>query len=496
MNADERDTGVVTGATPPPPPHRGQERPLPPPGSSSSSPPPPEGPPQGPPQAPTSRPSPVDWSRIAETAAWWYAPLRRRESWTAALYLLVGMFSAIGFFIVLVAFGAIVFALLFVGVGIFLVRPLFATAALMAKLERDAARWVGVDIEPRSIEPMSGLGLRALRDGERWRHIGFVLVNVLIGTLLGNVGLIGFVIVQQTVLNGGLFGTGFDPNPFTGFSIVFGLLVGAVALGAAPRIAVFVSGFKAQVTQWFLGVDELAAARRRVDSLATQRDDILEAVAGERRRIERNLHDGVQQQLVAIGLDLGMAEQSLDTDVERTRELIATARDKVRGSIGELRQLGRGLHPSILADRGIDAALSAVVAGAPIPISVHVDDDLDLGTDVAETIYFVANEAVANVLKHSSARVASIQVRRVAANVRVTVNDDGDGGVDQATGSGIAGMRARVQAVDGTLTISSPPGGPTSIVAEVPRVATRRTIDDSTGEATHQTIGGPRAGTT
>jgi signal transduction histidine kinase len=331
------------------------------------------------------------------------------------------------------------------------------------------AGWVGTTIEARPVEPMTGLGFRAVADGERWRHVGFVLINVIIGSVIGNVGLVGYTIALQAIPGGGLFGFDFDPNPFTGFSVVFSLTVAAVVLGAAPRIAVFIARFKAQITQWFLGIDELEVTRQRVDTLSTQRDDILDAVAGERRRIERNLHDGVQQQLVAIGLDLGMAEQSIEADPERTRELITNAREKVRGSIGELRQLGRGLHPAVLADRGIDAALSAVVAGAPIPISVHVADDLELPTDVAETAYFVANEAVANVLKHSEARVASIQVTRVAANVRIAVHDDGVGGVDPSRGSGIAGIRARVQAVDGTLTISSPPGGPTMIVAEVPR---------------------------
>jgi len=203
--------------------------------------------------------------------------------------------------------------------------------------------------------------------------------------------------------------------------------------------------------------------------LSTQRGEILEAVASERRRIERNLHDGVQQQLVAIGLDLGMAEQHIEHDPDRAKELIGNARSKVQGSIGELRQLGRGLHPAILEDRGIDAALSAVVSGSSIPISVQVDPDLDLSTDVGETVYFVANEAIANVLKHANARVASVHVAKVAANVRVTVHDDGIGGVDASKGTGIAGIRARVNAVDGNLTVNSPAGGPTTLIAEIPR---------------------------
>jgi signal transduction histidine kinase len=242
-----------------------------------------------------------------------------------------------------------------------------------------------------------------------------------------------------------------------------------VAAGAIPRIAIWTAGLKAQIDTWFLGVDRLAAAERRVSDLSIQRQDILDAVANERRRIERNLHDGVQQQLVAIGLDLGMAVNQVDRDPEAAKELIVSARQKVQGSIGELRQLGRGLHPAILEDRGIDAALSAVVAGAPIPISVHVDPDLDLSTDVAETVYFIANEAIANVLKHARARVASVHVARVAANVRVTVHDDGVGGADPAGGTGILGIRARVRAVDGTFSITSPAGGPTTLVAEIPR---------------------------
>jgi signal transduction histidine kinase len=134
-----------------------------------------------------------------------------------------------------------------------------------------------------------------------------------------------------------------------------------------------------------------------------------------------------------------------------------------------LRQLGRGLHPAILEDRGIDAALSAIVSNAPIPISVHVDPDLALSTDVAETVYFVVNEALANVMKHAKARVASVHVSKVGDDVRVTVHDDGCGGIDPSKGTGIAGIRARVNAVDGTCVVTSPEGGPTTVVVQIPR---------------------------
>jgi signal transduction histidine kinase len=378
----------------------------------------------------------------------------------------------------MVVVAAVTFGLAFVVVGFFLIVPCFLLVEQMAKLERYLASLAGHEIELTAPTDPGGVGPGAIRrtmtDPIRWRQVGFVAANAVIAPLFFGVGGFPASFVLQVV-----FGDGVVDGP--GFTIGTGLQIGAFGilalplaaffLGAIPRVALWAADFKAQLSTWFLGTSRLAAAEQRVTALSTQRQDILDAVASERRRIERNLHDGVQQQLVAIGLDLGMAEQQLARDPDRARELIGSAREKVQGSIGELRQLGRGLHPAILADRGIDAALSAVVGGAPIPISVHVDPDLDLSTDVAETVYFVANEAIANVLKHARARVASVHVARVAANVRVTVHDDGVGGVDPGRGTGIAGIRARVHAVDGTLTVTSPAGGPTTLVVEIPRHA-------------------------
>ncbi len=442
--AGERETRDVNALPPPPPP----------PGSGGGQ------------MRTATGPGDWDWDHIQAFARRWYQPLLERESWMAAFYLAVGMASAIGFFVALNAVGWTMFGLLFIGVGIFLVRPFFAMVEALAGVERRMAGMIDVQIEPRPIVPMSGLGLRAVADPERWRQVGYLAANIVIATVIGNLGLAAYFVGVQVAFTDPFSGGWFGLGPV---AWVVGLAVAAVLLGAAPRIAMFVGRFKAQVTGWFLGVDQLAEAKQRVSSLSTQRQDILDAVASERRRIERNLHDGVQQQLVAIGLDLGMAEQHVASDPDRVRELIVSARQKVQGSIGELRQLGRGLHPAILADRGIDAALSAVVAGSPIPISIHVDPQLELSTDVAETVYFVANEALANVLKHAQARVASVHVSKVAANVRVTVHDDGVGGIDPSRGTGIAGIRARVNAVDGSLALTSPKGGPTTLVAEIPR---------------------------
>ncbi|MFP5488193.1 MAG: histidine kinase, partial [Acidimicrobiia bacterium] len=344
-------------------------------------------------------PSEWDWDRIRELAERWFRPLVEPEGWRALGYLFVGMLSGIGFFVAVAAVGGVVLGLLFVIVGIFLIGPWFALARALCDVERAMARWVGVEIEPRPLEP--GRSWRSITDPERWRLVGYLAVNAFLAPALFGLGSFLYSLVFSTA-----FGSGPGFWPFDAVLSLLGIVVAAVALGGAPRVAIMVATLKANVAAWFLGPDRLAVAEERVSELSTQRQDILDAVANERRRIERNLHDGVQQQLVAIGLDLGMAEQQLGRDPERARELIGFARQKVQGSIGELRQLGRGLHPAILEDRGIDAALSAIVSNAPIPITVQVDDDLELDTDVAETVYFVANEAIANVLKHSRARVA------------------------------------------------------------------------------------------
>jgi signal transduction histidine kinase len=434
--------------------------------------PPPPAPPVPPQQTASSPTQDWDWERVRDLAERWYRPLLQREGWVALAYLFLGMLTGLLFAAIAGLVFWVTFGLMFIGVGLLLIGTYFRLVERLARVERRMASIVGVDIPARAVRPVKGIGLRAITDVERWRQLGFLVVNSVLGLVLFTAGTFAYSFVIRII---------FDSEPFVGFSLfafnpfagLIAIAMAAVALGAAPRLAVLVARLKVNITAWFLGPDRLAAAERRVSTLADQRQDILDAVASERRRIERNLHDGVQQQLVAIGLDLGMAEHQLDNDPERARELIVSARHKVQGSIAEMRQIGRGLLPAILEDRGIDAALSAIVSSSPIPISVHVDPDLDLSQDVAETVYFIVNEAVANVMKHAKARVASVHVTKVGDDVRVTVHDDGVGGVDPSKGTGISGIRARITPVDATGTVRSPPGGPTTLIVQIPR--TRRT---------------------
>jgi len=185
------------------------------------------------------------------------------------------------------------------------------------------------------------------------------------------------------------------------------------------------------------------------------------------RRIERDLHDGAQARLVALGMSLGMAEQKLAEDPERAGQLLAEARAGAEQALRDLRDLARGIHPPVLTDRGLEAALSALADSTPIPVTLHVDLPERPPAAAETAAYFVAAEALANAGKHARANRVDIRIFRTGQLLTIEVADDGRGGADPE-GSGLSGLRRRVQALDGRLRVASPPGGPTTILAEVP----------------------------
>jgi signal transduction histidine kinase len=210
-------------------------------------------------------------------------------------------------------------------------------------------------------------------------------------------------------------------------------------------------------------------ARRvhRIEELEETRAGAVDVQEAELRRIERDLHDGAQARLVALGMSLGMAEEKLRTDPEGALALLAEARTGAKEALEELRDLARGIHPPILTDRGLEAAIAAVAARSPIPVAVSVEDQGRHSAAVETAAYFVAAEGIANAIKHSGAARVDIRVRREDDTLVVEVIDDGHGGADPA-GSGLTGLRLRVSALDGRLRVASPPGGPTTVRAEVP----------------------------
>ena len=197
---------------------------------------------------------------------------------------------------------------------------------------------------------------------------------------------------------------------------------------------------------------------------------MLDAADAERRRIERDLHDGAQQRLVSLAVNLGLARATLGDLPEDARKVIDEAHREAKEAIAELNNLVRGLHPAVLEDRGLDAALSGVAARLPIPVRVAVDLPQRPSPTVEAVAYFVVSEALTNVVKHAQATRAEVTVERIGETLLVVVADDGVGGADLAAagGTGLAGLAKRVASVDGTLSCRSPAGGPTVITVELP----------------------------
>ncbi|EDY44120.1 two-component system sensor kinase [Streptomyces sp. SPB074] len=207
---------------------------------------------------------------------------------------------------------------------------------------------------------------------------------------------------------------------------------------------------------------------RRIAELESGRGVVVDTAAADLRRIERDLHDGAQARLVALAMGLGLAKEKVVEDPEAAALMVEEAHGEVKLALQELRDLARGIHPAVLTDRGLDAALSSVAARCTVPVSVKADLH-DRPAEAIEGIaYFTVSELLQNVSKHSGARTATVEVWRAGDRLLLQVHDDGHGGASLDGGTGLAGLSDRLGAVDGLFVIDSPPGGPTTITAELP----------------------------
>ncbi|MER7732481.1 sensor domain-containing protein [Streptomyces erythrochromogenes] len=211
---------------------------------------------------------------------------------------------------------------------------------------------------------------------------------------------------------------------------------------------------------------------RRIAELESDRGVVVDTAAADLRRIERDLHDGAQARLVALAMGLGLAKEKLLEDPEGAAAMVDEAHGEVKLALQELRDLARGIHPAVLTDRGLDAALSSVAARCVVPVKVLVDLPAGQEARPAEAIegiaYFVVSELLQNVSKHARARGATVEVWRSGARLMLRVSDDGRGGADTSRGSGLAGLAERLDAVDGVLVVDSPEGEGTVVSAELP----------------------------
>jgi signal transduction histidine kinase len=210
-----------------------------------------------------------------------------------------------------------------------------------------------------------------------------------------------------------------------------------------------------------------AELQARLEELRASRARLVEAGDAERRRLERDLHDGAQSRLVALTLLLRAARTRATANPE-LQGMLDTAMEELQTSLSELRELARGIHPAVLSDRGLQPAIQALTVRAPVPVTLEADDDARLPSAVETAAYFVVSEALANVAKYAQATHAKVAVRRTNGRVTVEVSDDGVGGADAAVGSGLRGLADRVAALDGTLSLESPAGHGTCLRAEIP----------------------------
>ncbi len=249
-------------------------------------------------------------------------------------------------------------------------------------------------------------------------------------------------------------------------ALIVAVLAGLMLLLASPVLTRWMAAGDAAVARGLLGSgrEQLTA---RIGELETSRAKVMDAAEAERMRIERDLHDGAQQRLVSLAMDLGRAKAKFGTDPEAAEAIVGQAHEQAKEALAELRNLVRGVHPPVLSDRGLDAALSGLAALSPVPVTVSVELPSRPPAAIEAIAYFVVAEALTNIAKHAHAHHARILVVRVDDQLSVEITDDGAGGADPA-GQGLSGLAARVAGVDGKFRVTSPTGGPTTLEVTLP----------------------------
>jgi signal transduction histidine kinase len=335
---------------------------------------------------------------------------------------------------------------------------------------------LGMDI-PAAPLPGSGGWLRrlwaALSSGAAWRSVLYGLIRFPLSTLqfvlVSVVWSLALVLITAPAYVWALPGGGAHIAGhlirYPG-ALITGVLAGLVLLLAAPVLTRWMAAGDAAVARGLLGSgrEELTA---RIGELETSRAKVMDAAEAERMRIERDLHDGAQQRLVSLAMELGRAKAKFGTDPEAAAAIVSQAHEQAKEALAELRNLVRGVHPPVLSDRGLDAALSGLAALSPVPVTVSVELPSRPPAAIEAIAYFVVAEALTNIAKHAHAHDARILVVRVDDQLSVEVTDDGVGGADPA-GQGLSGLAARVAGVDGQFRVTSPTGGPTTLEVTLP----------------------------
>ncbi|ALO10343.1 Putative two-component system sensor kinase [Streptomyces venezuelae] len=414
------------------------------------------------------------------------APFEAR-TWRALGYVLIGLPLSVCWFALSVAFVSAGAGLLITFLGV----PILAGALAMCRgfgaVERARARAL-LDFDVKAPEPVRGKTGGAfswmgamLKNGASWRHLLYAILHMpwAIFGFTVTVALWGWgwslftyplwqwvfpAYVGQDGIQ--LYGDGthnfYLDSPFeTGVTSAIGLLF--VLVG--PWVLRGIVAVDRLLVSGLLGPSRLAS---RVTELESDRGVVVDTAAADLRRIERDLHDGPQARLASLAMDLGLAKEKLAEDPKAAAVMVDEAHGEVKVALQELRDLARGIHPAVLTDRGLDAALSSVASRCAVPVSVDVDLPARPVAAIEGIAYFTVSELLQNVSKHARARRAWVDVWRAGDRLMLQVRDDGVGGAEAAAGRSLAGLSDRIGAVDGVLAVDSPAGGPTTVTVELP----------------------------
>jgi signal transduction histidine kinase len=402
-------------------------------------------------------------------------PVFSARTWLAIVHLLAGLLiGLIAGIVVIVGIGVGVSL-----VGVPVLASVFWLCAQFARAERARfALLLGGNIAAPPPPPAAGTGwrrvLRTMLGPAPVRNLCYALLrfplSAVQAAIMVTIWSLGLALVTLPAYNRALPGGGAHLGDWTlaghgreAAAVVAGLIL----LLIAPPVTGGLAAADAVVGRRLLGPRGDANLTARIGELERSRAGVVGAAETERRRMERDLHDGAQQRLVSLAMELGRARAKFGTDPEAAAAIVDQAHEQAKEALTELRNLVRGVHPPVLSDRGLDAALSGLAALSPVPVTVRVDLPARPPAGIEAIAYFVVAEALTNVAKHARASHAEVAVDRSGEMLRVRISDDGVGGADPA-GQGLSGLASRAAGVDGRLSVSSPPGGPTSIEVLLP----------------------------
>ena len=376
-------------------------------------------------------------------------PSRLRMTAYAAAQLAL-VVPALLLFVLTVVGGGL--ALVVVGIPLLLLT-IPATRWLADKHRAMAGRVLGTTLvapyhPPRPGGMVARLAGRAA-DPMTWRDLAWLVASVTVGFALS----LTAVLLLLLVVTGALWWFGIEP----------------------------IMRARSTMDRWFLAYGHTEALEQRVQVLTETRAETLDHSAAELRRLERDLHDGTQARLVALSMSLGLADSLFDSDPEGARRLVTDARSTTTAALGDLRSVVRGIHPPVLADRGLGGAVQALALDMAIPVEVSENLAGRPPAPIESAVYFAVAECLANIGKHASAAQAWVKLSSTDDTLHAVVGDNGRGGADPASGTGMLGVMRRLAAFDGTMRVSSPTGGPTLVSLEVPCVLSSPRITPSSG---------------